>query len=292
MTARFTGKVALVTGGGSGIGRATAVAFARDGASVVVAGRNAEPLEQTVKLIQAAGGHASAVTADVSRSDDVARLVDATVQRYGGLHVAFNNAGVFQAAPVADMDGAAWDRIIAVNLTGVFLCMKYEIAHMRANGGGVIVNTASTFGAHARVPEAGASVASKAAVSALTRVAARESIAQGIRINVIVPGRSTPPCRSCRGRPRATATNGCATPYRSAASAAWTRSPRQCSGWPHPNRGSRSVTTSSSTVAPQPETWCGSRRAGPPDCQISSRVLPMTSRASMAACASAAFSSG
>jgi NAD(P)-dependent dehydrogenase (short-subunit alcohol dehydrogenase family) len=188
MTAHFTGKVALVTGGGSGIGRATAVAFARDGASVVVAGRNAEPLEQTVKLIRAAGGDASAVTADVSRSDDVARLVAATVERYGGLHVAFNNAGVFEAAPVADMDEAAWDRLMAVNLTGVFLCMKYEIAHMRANGGGAIVNTASTFGAHMRVPEAGAYVASKAAVSALTRVAALESIAQGIRINVISPG--------------------------------------------------------------------------------------------------------
>ena len=188
MTAHFTGKVALVTGGGSGIGRATAVAFARDGASVVVAGRNAEPLEQTVKLIRAAGGDASAVTADVSRSDDVARLVAATVERYGGLHVAFNNAGVFEAAPLVDMEEAAWDRLLAVNLTGVFLCMKYEIAHMRANGGGAIVNTASTFGAHMRVPEAGAYVASKAAVSALTRVAALESIAQGIRINVISPG--------------------------------------------------------------------------------------------------------
>jgi NAD(P)-dependent dehydrogenase (short-subunit alcohol dehydrogenase family) len=188
MTARFTGKVALVTGGGSGIGRATAVAFASEGASVVVAGRNAESLEQTVELIQAAGGRASAATADVSRSGEVARLVAATVQRYGGLHVAFNNAGVFEAAPLVDMDEAAWDRLLAVNLTGVFLCMKYEIAHMRANGGGAIVNTASTFGAHMRVPHVGAYVASKAAVSALTRVAALESITQGIRINVISPG--------------------------------------------------------------------------------------------------------
>jgi NAD(P)-dependent dehydrogenase (short-subunit alcohol dehydrogenase family) len=188
MTARFAGKVALVTGGGTGIGQATARAFARQGATVVVAGRSAEPLAQTVKLIQAEAGNASAVTADVSRSQDVARLVAVTVQRHGGLHIAFNNAGILEAGPIADMDQAAWDRVLAINLTGVFLCMKHEIAHMRTGDGGVIINTAATIGAHLRLPSLGAYAASKAAVSTLTQAAARESIGQGIRINAISPG--------------------------------------------------------------------------------------------------------
>jgi NAD(P)-dependent dehydrogenase (short-subunit alcohol dehydrogenase family) len=188
MTARFTGKVALVTGGGSGIGRATALAFAREGATVVVAGRGADPLEQTVKLIEDDGGRASAVTADITSSADVARLVATVVARHGGLHIAFNNAGTFAAGPLADMDEAAWDRQLAVNLTGVFLSMKHEIAHMRGNGGGVIVNTASNLGAHLRLPFLSAYAASKAAVSALSRAAAKEYIGAGIRINAISPG--------------------------------------------------------------------------------------------------------
>ena len=188
MTQRFTGKVVLITGGGSGIGRATALAFAREGAAVAVAGRRHEALEQTVRLIKDAGGQASAVTADVSSPADAERLVAATADRHGGLDIAFNNAGILQAGPLADMDPAAWDRQIAVNLTGVFLAMKHEITHMRASGGGVIVNTASSLGAHMRLPFLGAYAATKAAVSALTRAAAREYIADGIRINAISPG--------------------------------------------------------------------------------------------------------
>ncbi|MFB6961207.1 SDR family NAD(P)-dependent oxidoreductase [Streptomyces sp. NPDC056309] len=188
MTTRFTGKVALITGGGSGIGRATALAFAREGATVVVAGRTISPLEQTVKLIKDEGGQASAVTADVSSSQDIARLVATTVERHGGLHIAFNNAGILEPGPLADMDEANWDRQLAVNLTGVFLSMKHEIAHMRVHGGGVIVNTASNLGAHMRLPFLGAYAASKAAVSSLSRAAAKEYIQEGIRINAFSPG--------------------------------------------------------------------------------------------------------
>lgn len=188
MTLRFTGKVVLVTGGGSGIGQAVALAFAREGATVAVAGRRPEPLAETVSLIQRAGGHGSAVPADVSRPEDVARLVATTVDRHGGLDVAFNNAGVLTAGRLADIAKTDWDTLMAVNLTGVWLCMKHEIAHMRAHRSGVIVNTASAIGAHMRVPAMGAYAASKAAVSALTRTAAREYLGDGIRINAISPG--------------------------------------------------------------------------------------------------------
>jgi NAD(P)-dependent dehydrogenase (short-subunit alcohol dehydrogenase family) len=188
MTQRFTGKTVLITGGGSGIGRATALAFAAEGATVAVAGRRREPLDQTVRLIDDAGGQASAITADVTSADDAERLVDATVARHGGLHIAFNNAGILEAGPLADMDQAAWDRQVAVNLTGVFLSMKHEIRHMRASGGGVIINTASSIGAHMRLPFLAGYAATKAAVSALSRAAAREYIADGIRINAISPG--------------------------------------------------------------------------------------------------------
>jgi NAD(P)-dependent dehydrogenase (short-subunit alcohol dehydrogenase family) len=187
MTQRFTGKTVLITGGGSGIGRATALAFAREGADVAVAGRRREPLGQTVRLIKDAGGQASAITADVSSPADAERLVAAVAERHGGLHVAFNNAGIIEAGPLAGMDDAAWDRQVAVNLTGVFLAMKHEINAMRAHGG-VIINTASSLGAHMRLPFLGAYAATKAAVSALTRAAAREYIADGIRINAISPG--------------------------------------------------------------------------------------------------------
>lgn len=188
MTSRFVDKVALVTGGGSGIGRATALAFAREGATVVVAGRGAAPLDETVRLIEADGGTATVAAADVSQADDVARLIATVVERHGGLDIAFNNAGVFAAGPLADMDDEAWDRLVATNLTGVYLSMKHEITHMRANGGGVIVNTGSNLGAHLRLPFLSAYAASKAAVSALTRVAARECIADGVRINAVSPG--------------------------------------------------------------------------------------------------------
>ncbi len=186
MTGRFNGRTALITGGGSGIGRATALAFAREGATVVVAGRRAEPLAETVRLAEAAGGTASAVTADVSRPADVERLVRATAERHGGLHIAFNNAAVLAAGPVTGLDEATWEAMVATNLTGVWLSMRHELAHMRAAGGGVIINTAS-IGVSA-VPGLGAYGATKAAVVALSKAAAREAAPDGVRVNVVSPG--------------------------------------------------------------------------------------------------------
>ena len=186
---RFSGKIALVTGGGSGIGRATALAFAAEGATVVVAGRGADGLERTVKEIEAAGGTASAVIADITDSGEVKDLVTTVVERHGGLHIAFNNAGILgRPAPTADVDEDDFAAVLATNVTGTWLCLKHEIAHMRAHGGGAIVNMASNIGAHGSRPGFAAYAASKAAVSALTRTAARDHIADGIRINAISPG--------------------------------------------------------------------------------------------------------
>ncbi|MBV9379899.1 MAG: glucose 1-dehydrogenase [Streptosporangiaceae bacterium] len=194
MTSRFASKNVLVTGGGTGIGRAIALAFAQHDATVVVAGRSAEPLMQTVKLITDGGGRATAVTADITRSEDVAALVADAVATYGSLDVAVNNAGTLTAfGPVGDIDEDQWSALVAVNLTGTLLSMKHEIAHMRRNGGGAIVNVASSLGAHMRLAGLGAYVATKAAVSALTRNAALDHIGDGIRINAVSPGPADTP---------------------------------------------------------------------------------------------------
>jgi NAD(P)-dependent dehydrogenase (short-subunit alcohol dehydrogenase family) len=188
----FDGHIALVTGGAGGLGRAIARAFVREGATVVLAGRDATALADAVKEI--GPDRADHVVADVTDTAAVARMVDAVAARHGGLHVAVNNAGILAATgPLADVDEAAWDDVLAVNLTGVFLSMKHEIAHMRRNGGGTIVNVASNIGAHGRRPGMAAYTASKAAVSALTRAAALDHIADGVRINAVSPGASDTP---------------------------------------------------------------------------------------------------
>lgn len=189
MTSRFHQRVVLVTGAGSGIGRASALAFAREGATVVAAGRDKDRLAETVELVHQAGGKADHFVADVTREEQVQELVATIVERHGALHIAHNNAGTFgPAGPVADLDPDEWRRTLETNLTGAFLSLKYEIAHMREHGGGAIVNTGSNIGPHLRLPYLAAYAASKAGLSALTRVAALDHIADGVRINAVSPG--------------------------------------------------------------------------------------------------------
>jgi NAD(P)-dependent dehydrogenase (short-subunit alcohol dehydrogenase family) len=188
MAGRLQDKVALVTGGSAGIGRATALAMAREGARVVIANRGVAGGEETVRLIAAAGGQATFIQTDVAQAADVEALITRAVETYGRLDCAFNNAGYEgMRLPTADVPEEDWERTLRINLTGVWLCMKYVIRQMLKQGGGVIVNMSSVVGHTGRPGISPALVACHHGIIGLTRQAALEYARHGLRINAVCP---------------------------------------------------------------------------------------------------------
>jgi NAD(P)-dependent dehydrogenase (short-subunit alcohol dehydrogenase family) len=194
MMGRIDNKVALITGGSSGIGRAAARLFAQEGAKVVIADINIEGGEETLRIVREAGCEALFVRADVSRSADIEALIDKVVATHGRLDCAYNNAGVMgDMVSVTDLGEEAWDHVIETNLKGTWMCMKHQISQMLKQGHGVIVNTTASAGVKGGSPHRSAYAASKAGIVRLSKSAAMEYAEYGLRINVICPSHTRTP---------------------------------------------------------------------------------------------------
>jgi NAD(P)-dependent dehydrogenase (short-subunit alcohol dehydrogenase family) len=189
---RLREKVALVTGGASGIGKATAELFAREGARVTVADYSAQA-HVTARAINASGGEAVCFQVDVSDSAQVNRMVDETLAQYGRIDVLFNGAGVLLYGTALDTDEQAWHRVLSINLTGTYLCCRAVLPHMIRQGGGSIINVSSTVGAHDACANAVAYVTSKGGVTLMTKAMAIDHAKQGVRVNALVPGATDTP---------------------------------------------------------------------------------------------------
>jgi NAD(P)-dependent dehydrogenase (short-subunit alcohol dehydrogenase family) len=190
---RLKDRVALITGGASGIGRATAELFGREGAQVAVADYSKDGGQDTVKAIKDAGGEAIFTPVDVSDSAQVTRMVEVAIQAYGRIDILFNGAGILYYGTVLETDEQSWNRVLSINLTGTYLCCRAVLPHMIRQGSGSIINVASTVGAHDACANAVAYVTSKGGVTLFTRAMAIDHAKQGVRVNALVPGATDTP---------------------------------------------------------------------------------------------------